>query len=224
MTAQRPNEAWRKADPCPCESGTNYGRCCASRGVKWIRQANGTPARAVKITRELRPLIEHARTRFQHLFRRSPGKYDLFDPIAYTIDSEEFLEEFTRSAENAGVDPALIYATRKTGRMLVAGLTPPLPQRDLDEWQDAIDEYHARASRISDSSELDDVFRAVMEEAERLPFLFGKLLHDVNKRATVKLRAAGFRSLFAIFCAARTTKSLQATRALVETQAAEGIR
>jgi len=199
-----------------------YGQCCAPRGVKWTRGANGVPYRTVKIPRELRPLIlEQPQQHFQEIFRRAHGKYDLFSPLAYTIDEEELQEEFTRAAEKVGVDPALIYATRKTGRVLVRGLTPPLPQRDLDEWEDAIEEYYEHEAQTGPLSEADEAIRAVMNEAVRLPFIFGKLLYDVNKRAPAKLRSAGFRSVFSIFCAARTTKSLQAIRALVETQAAE---
>lgn len=223
MHTKRKLTRWRKADPCPCESDLTYGECCAPRGVLWQKDARGNPFRTVKIPSEFREYVFDAPLKeFRHIFRRSPHSNDRAFPAAYITDAEEFEHEFVKASEKVGVDPALTYAFRKTGRMIVEGISDHLPKRYLDEWSDAIDEYHDSLNDPqAKPSAFDEKVRRVMDEAVRLPYLFGKLLLDVNERPPVQLRQSGFPSIFALFCAARTAKSLQAIRMLVETQAAE---
>jgi hypothetical protein len=191
--------------------------------VLWQRDDHGDPFRTVKIPAEYREYVfDGPLKEFRHIFRRDPHSNDRAFPAAYITDAEEFEEEFVKAAVKADVDPALVYAFRKTGRIIVRGVSDHLPKRYLDEWSEAIDEYQESLERPSPGpSALDEKIGPVMDEAVRLPYLFGKLLVDVNERPPVQLRRTGFPAVFALFCAARTAKSLQAIRMLVETQAAE---
>ena len=45
----------------------------------------------------------------------------------------------------AGIDPAIIYAYEKTGRLVTEDNQQLLSDADLDEWDAAIDEYEAKA-------------------------------------------------------------------------------
>jgi DNA-binding transcriptional regulator YhcF (GntR family) len=47
------------------------------------------------------------------------------------------------AAGKAGVRPELIYAMRKTGRIVTASNQDLLTDDELQEWQDAIEEYLA---------------------------------------------------------------------------------
>jgi hypothetical protein len=51
------------------------------------------------------------------------------------------LSDVLKVLEDAGVDPAKIYAFRKTGRLVFEGNEHLFPARDLEEWYAAIKEY-----------------------------------------------------------------------------------
>jgi hypothetical protein len=191
--------------------------------VVWVRDGRGSPFRTVRIDPQFAELaIDGSLQQFRRLFRREPGQHDRFSPEAYVVDGQEFKEEFARAATKAGVDPSLIYAFQKTGRIIVDGLTPPLPQQYVGEWEEAVEEYH----EIGDlppapPNNLDHCVAALMDEAVRLPYIFGKLLVDVSERPPAALRSMGFPGVFALFCATRAAKTLRAIRLLVDTQAGE---
>jgi len=44
----------------------------------------------------------------------------------------------------AGSDPAFIYAFKKTGRIVTSWNKDKLTDDELLEWQEAVEEYHAR--------------------------------------------------------------------------------
>lgn len=223
MPKQRDLRPWRSVDPCPCGTELSYGECCEPRSVIWQRDGRGNPFRSIEIAPEFQKYIfEQPLRKFRHVFRRDPGPNDRVDPYTYVTDPEEFEANFIEAAESSGIDPAIVYAFRKTGRIMMEGVSDRLPQKYVDEWNEAVEEYHASLNDPAPApSAIDEKMSRVMDEAVRLPFLFGKLLADVNQRAPGKLRKRGFPAVFALFCAARTAKSLQAIRTLMETQAAE---
>jgi hypothetical protein len=51
--------------------------------------------------------------------------------------------EFLDAASRAGIRPEIIYAMKKTGRMVTEANRRLLADEDLQEWQDAINEYFA---------------------------------------------------------------------------------
>jgi len=54
------------------------------------------------------------------------------------------------SMKAVGVDPALIYASNKTGLVVTDMNVNMMTDIDLAEWEDAIQEYHDRMSRGDD--------------------------------------------------------------------------
>jgi hypothetical protein len=54
---------------------------------------------------------------------------------------EELRSQAVEIMQRAGIDPALIYAYRKTGLMVTEDNKSLLSERDLAEWNAAIDEY-----------------------------------------------------------------------------------
>jgi len=49
---------------------------------------------------------------------------------------------YCRAAGDSGIDPALVYAMNKTGRIVTQQIMRFLTDADLQEWNDAVDEYH----------------------------------------------------------------------------------
>ena len=88
---------------------------------------------------------------FRRKFGRDPGPHDpiFFDPIADQprFRTETQLKEMTDMMYHlildAGIDPALAYAYRKTGRLLTKENRKYLTRAELSEWNDAIEEYRS---------------------------------------------------------------------------------
>ena len=52
------------------------------------------------------------------------------------------MEKFV--AGNSGIDPAIVYAMNKTGRIVTEALTEFLTDPELQEWNDAVNEYRQK--------------------------------------------------------------------------------
>lgn len=102
--------------------------------------------RGVPITREMRDVLERQRRRFIDKFGREPGENDpvFFDPAAEElrpINDEVVDQLFLEAMHRAQVDPAIIYAYQKTGRIVTRENRRFLSREDLAEWRGAIAEW-----------------------------------------------------------------------------------
>ena len=93
--------------------------------------------------------LEEQKRRFREKFGREPGPDDpvFFDPDAAEpkqIDPDRFDREVTRALAQAGIDPAFIYAYRRTGLIVTTQNYPLLSERDRQEWEEALAEYHGK--------------------------------------------------------------------------------
>lgn len=113
-------------------------------------------SRLVKMNPEMHAALQEQIQRFRDKFGREPGPDDpvFFDPDSDTpqpysaASMEEIAQEINRAMGAAGIDPAIIYATQKTGR-----LAPPSRQvyeamspNEKAEWDAALEEYDALAA------------------------------------------------------------------------------
>ena len=57
---------------------------------------------------------------------------------------EHFEHQTVEAMKKAGIDPAIIFAYQKTGRLATEENQHLLPETALEEWQAAIDEYEMR--------------------------------------------------------------------------------
>jgi ribose 5-phosphate isomerase len=86
---------------------------------------------------------------FREKFGREPGSEDplLFNPESavpefLSIESQdETWRALVQAAEESGMDPALVYAMNKTGRIVTEQNLRFVTDADLQEWNDAVDEY-----------------------------------------------------------------------------------
>jgi hypothetical protein len=87
---------------------------------------------------------------FREKFGREPGREDplFFNPEApvpefLSIESQDATwRALIQAAGESGMDPALVYAMNKTGRIVTDQNLRFLTDADLQEWNDAVDEYH----------------------------------------------------------------------------------
>jgi hypothetical protein len=87
-------------------------------------------------------LLEEQRQKFIQRYGREPGPGD---KVFFDMPHPEQVEHMTVQAmETAGIDPAIIYAYEKTGRLVTEDNQNLLSEADLDEWQAAIEEYEMK--------------------------------------------------------------------------------
>jgi hypothetical protein len=104
------------------------------------------------INAELRAALDDQLKLFKEKFGREPGPNDpvFFDPNADTpqpINSDEVETEITRAMDLAGIEPAKVYAYKKTGLLPSSENWELLSEEDRDAWSHALNEYHAQLAQ-----------------------------------------------------------------------------
>jgi len=102
-----------------------------------------------------RETLEALRREFRERFGRDPGPDDpvFFDPSAEeprTLDEDGealFIAMSEMAMRTAGIDPAVIYASRKTGLIVTERNQHLLSDDDRADWIEAIFEYEGEAIR-----------------------------------------------------------------------------
>ena len=107
-------------------------------------------SREVPLTPETRDALGEQRQAFIEKFGREPGPDEpvFFDPDADTpqpVDMDAYEKELAEAMAAAGIDPALIYASRKTGMLVTEDNLDKIPKEALAEWEAAVAEYEERA-------------------------------------------------------------------------------
>ncbi len=86
---------------------------------------------------------------FRRKFGRDPCPDDpiFFDPDAnepVPLDPQQYEQAMIETMSQAGTDPAFIYAFKRTGRIVTESNKHGLTEKELRQWNDAIDEYQRR--------------------------------------------------------------------------------
>jgi hypothetical protein len=109
-------------------------------------------ARTIPIDRETGAAIVQQKQLFQEKFGREPRPEDplFFDPDASTPQfpgaesQDKAWTAILQAASESGIDQATIYAMNKTGRIVTENNIQFLTDAELQEWNDAVDEYHQK--------------------------------------------------------------------------------
>ncbi len=118
------------------------------------RRKKGEP-KTIPLNAEAQRAIQEQLRKFREKFGREAGLEDpiFFDPYPDTPQpiSKAGLDEMTgqilSAAGKAAVRPELIYAMKKTGRIVTESNQHLLTDEELQEWQDAIEEYLALVNK-----------------------------------------------------------------------------
>ena len=119
--------------------------------MAYFKRWNKAESKTIPLNSEAQQAIEEQLRRFHEKFGREAGPEDplFFDPDAGTPQPlsepqrDEMLNQILSAASRAGIRPELIYAMKKTDRMVTEANQHLLTDQELQEWQDAIDEYFA---------------------------------------------------------------------------------
>lgn len=107
--------------------------------------------KSIKLTEEAIDALQSHFNAFKQKFGREPRPWD---PIFFDPDADEprlrtvqqlkrMQDDICEAMRHAGIDPAKIFAYRKTGRIVTSENVKLLTRADVKEWNDAIDEYHS---------------------------------------------------------------------------------
>lgn len=128
--------------PCPCGSGRKYKVCCLRKGITFTEDEAGTVRQSIPLTDELREVMAAQRENFIQRFGREPGPDD---PVFFDLPHPEHLEHLmAEDMRAAGLDPALIHAFERTGRLVTRDNQHLIPETDLAAWDAAIREYEEK--------------------------------------------------------------------------------
>jgi hypothetical protein len=133
-------------EPCPCGSGKKYKNCCSGKRFDWVTDGEGHISRQFPIDDpELLSLLDQARTelRNEHGSDSKPDDFLFNKPM----DEKDIERTMVDIMERAGIEPAFIYAFKKTRRIITTRNKDKLSEAELQEWQGAIDEYHAATKK-----------------------------------------------------------------------------
>jgi hypothetical protein len=128
-----------KYQECPCGSGQKYKFCCYTKGFHYYLGDDGTVARSVPISKDLREALEtHKAIQEKKLGRPvQPG-----DKLFPGGDEKKLKASMADLMRETGVRPVLIYAFEKTGLMVTEQNKHLMPDADLAEWDAACEEYY----------------------------------------------------------------------------------
>lgn len=205
---------------CPCGSGKKYEHCCANKDFEWVNDDDGSIYRSVPICPELMEVFEQNEKRFLKTFGR---KMRGDDPLIFDgISSKEIDQKMIEVMVKAGLEPAKIYAFAKTGLLPTEHNLSLIPDVDLGEWEDAVEEYEKgkafpthdknTAKFIAGLSELPDQLDVAELFMNRIVSEHG-VARNVGAAAKDRIHTVHD---FTLFCATKSLKSLRAIKHLLD--------
>jgi len=114
-----------------------------------LENRGGQLVKRIQIPSELADELRAQMERFRAKFGREPGPTDpvFFDPDAdepRPLNIDAAFDELAAIAGEVGVSPQLIYAMKKTGRIVTENNKQFLTPAELKEWNDAIEKNHQK--------------------------------------------------------------------------------
>lgn len=155
---------------CPCGSGKKYKDCCEKKELKWVYQ-NGKIIKSLPMNNVLSDSIKDLSRRFTKIFGRKPYNYEkLFKMLGIIEGSYEKL--FSKMTD-LNLPLAQQYATIKTGMFLSEFNYEQFSDLDLDEWNEAIEEFEIKNSLKEYNGK--SIFEAIKETNFKLKTLGEKI-------------------------------------------------
>jgi hypothetical protein len=143
--------------PCHAAAGHRRLKLMAKRLAQRIGRRKrshqvGEFEKIIPINHEITEIIAQQKKLFREQFGREPGPDNplFFDPgvaapqFLSDKSQEEVWKSLLQAAGDSGIDPAIVYAMNKTGRIVTEANAQFLTDAELQEWHDAVDEYHQR--------------------------------------------------------------------------------
>lgn len=188
-------------DPCPCESGFTYGDCCKTKLFKYQLDARGDVVRSIKIPPAGMAILRRQKREFRQHFGREPGPHDTVFFQQLEFPNNYFKDGVREAGLAAGIDPAKVYASWKTGLTPVEGHLDRFTELELDEFELAAKEYRTKVAQGEEPFEEGLPFAKkerlqfskLVAQLEKCPLVLASIL---SKEVRKELKAADFFQMF----------------------------
>jgi len=144
-------EEIKGSELCPCRSGKQYKKCCKKKAFKFVRDNKGEIYKRLPTTGELPDFIQRevGTSSRKELWSKTLGidattmKDAQFIDIPYLPEAKVSPEglDIIEIMQKANIPPELIYAYQRTGLIVTEQNKRFLPDIELQEFYNAVDEY-----------------------------------------------------------------------------------
>ncbi|MCU4432300.1 SEC-C domain-containing protein [Acinetobacter pittii] len=170
---------------CPCESGKTYAQCCKQTDLKWCVNDNGVFLKKIPLTEEVLELLQQAEDHYLQVFERKSHKNDPVFLAKYLLSDVDMQREMVKVMEKAEIAPEFIYAYQKTGGLLLTEENEKLATgKDLEDWNDAIEEYFCDVPKKISKSEA--LFQSFIDEVSTCIICIGYILEKGILKSAIK--------------------------------------
>jgi hypothetical protein len=178
------------------------------------RRTNNSTKR-IKLKKPIVDALRDMEKRFIDIYRRSPAEGDpvFFDQLL--ASPEDFQDELMEVMNAVGTSPELKYAIEKTGRIVTADNMKYLCSDEIDEWNNAIEEYRELDKQgyfNPPTTRFDSAILKLQEEFLRLPHVIALFIRQAYGHS----RKRNMNRDIAFFYLTRSLKTLRACGALNE--------
>lgn len=203
---------------CPCESGKRYAKCCKKRRLKWFVASDGSFYKHVPLVPEAIEVLNEAEKDYQRVFERPNKTTDPVFLARYLISIEETERLTVKAMRQAGTRPEIIYAYQKTKGLLLTEANEDLATtKDIEDWDDAIDEYFALQENPPQPHPTEILFNSLEEELDSCIICMGYVLDrgmlDSSEQTPSSSEFFTIDS-YVLLCATKSIKTLRSIRAL----------
>lgn len=143
-----------------------------------MKDEHGAFFQAVPISPKVGRIIENAKNKFKRIFGREPKGNDPMMVEKYLVSIRDIERETLDAMLRAGTPPELMYAYRKTGRLLTKKASRLIPDKDVQEWHDAIAEYQKIKESTLREPALLVQLRSFVGELDSCMVMFGYFLEN----------------------------------------------
>ena len=163
-------------DPCPCDSGRKYKKCCKGKDIIWKQDDAGDFYRVVPIEGKLEELVRQLDEEIYKNFERERLPDDPLMPHTLMFSDKDHERKMIEAMEKVGTNPAFIYAYKKTGILLTDEMAARAPGSLVDEWDNAVDEYYdfdGDPEEESEDRQFESKLSLLIDDIDSLIYLFG---------------------------------------------------
>lgn len=214
--------------PCPCGSGKKFKHCCLGKDFTFAAEDQDSYELTMPMTPELKRIQARADADFRRHFERDPGPGAPLLLAKYLFSEQDLERETVAAMTAAGIDPAIIYAYKKTGYLQSESHLHRYTGSAIAEWDEAISEFDANGGEPDEGPEaklFDDTLTSLSEEFESLIYAIG-LAHDNFFNAPVADALDDFAGIltstqYQALCVSRVQRTLRTMRLLEESRFSE---
>ncbi|MFQ6333847.1 DUF5677 domain-containing protein [Methylophilus sp. 3sh_L] len=175
--------------------------------------------KSIPISPQIHEVLEEVSEKFFLIFEREPHDNDPIFIDKYLIGDEELEKRTIELMEQAGWQPQLIYAYQKTGGLMLSRENKKFAtEKDIQEWNEAIDEYYWLEKNPPHPNPVSVLLEAIERELDSCIICLGYVLESglISNAVRISSSSEYFRADdYALICATKSMKTLRAIKVLI---------